>query len=139
MVSLEVDLRFAMMHYATIKGAIQSRCVVPAERKGQPMSTRKSRIQPLTDEHEAEIQKQIAADPDDAEATDEQLAQAVPFAKAVPELFESIRRTRGRPAAEKPKQIVSIRLDQDVVSKFKATGKGWQARINEVLKNAKVG
>ncbi|TIU84753.1 MAG: hypothetical protein E5W03_11740, partial [Mesorhizobium sp.] len=35
-------------------------------------------------------------------------------------------------------QVVSIRLDQDVVRKFKATGKGWQARINEVLKNAKV-
>ncbi|WFP63341.1 BrnA antitoxin family protein [Mesorhizobium sp. WSM4904] len=103
------------------------------------MSTHKRRIRPLTDEDEAEIQKQIAADPDDAEATDEQLAQAAPFAKALPELFESIRRARGRPAAEKPKQIVSIRLDQDVISKFKATGKGWQARINEVLKKAKVG
>jgi uncharacterized protein (DUF4415 family) len=102
------------------------------------MSTHKSRIRPLTDEDEAEIQRQIAADPDDAEATDEQLAQVKPFAEAVPELFESIRRARGRPAVEKPKQVVSIRLDQEVVSKFKATGKGWQAKINEVLKNAKV-
>jgi len=103
------------------------------------MSTRKSRIRPLTDEDEAEIQRLIAADPDDAEATDEQLAQAKPFAEAVPKLFESIKRARGRPTVEKPKQVVSIRLDQDVVNKFKATGKGWQARINEVLKNAKWG
>lgn len=102
------------------------------------MSNPKSHIRPLTDEEEAEIQRQIAADPDDAEATDEQLAQAKPFEEVFPELFESIRRTRGRPAVEKPKQVVSIRLDQDVVSKFKATGKGWQARINEVLKKAKV-
>ena len=102
------------------------------------MSNPKSRVRPLTDEEEAEIQRQIAADPDDAEATDEQLAQARPFAEVFPELFESIRRARGRPAVEKPKQVVSIRLDQDVVSKFKATGKGWQARINEVLKKAKV-
>ncbi|MER8482753.1 BrnA antitoxin family protein [Mesorhizobium sp. M1322] len=103
------------------------------------MSNRKSHIRPLTDEEEAEIQRQIAVDPDDAEATDEQLAQAKPFAEVFPELFESIRRARGRPAVEKPKQVVSIRLDQDVISKFKATGKGWQARINEVLKKAKVG
>lgn len=102
------------------------------------MSKAKPYVRPLTDEEEAEIQRQIAADPDDAEATDEQLAQAKPFAEAFPELFESIKRARGRPAVEKPKQVVSIRLDQDVISKFKATGKGWQARINEVLKNAKV-
>lgn len=102
------------------------------------MSNPKSRVRPLTDEEEAEIQRQIAADPDDADATDEQLAQARPFAEVFPELFESIKRGRGRPAVEKPKQVVSIRLDQDVVSKFKATGKGWQARINEVLKKAKV-
>ncbi|RRI04377.1 hypothetical protein EH240_07850 [Mesorhizobium tamadayense] len=103
------------------------------------MNNPKSRARPLTDEEEEEIQRQIAADPEDAEATDEQLAQAKPFTEAVPELFESIRRARGRPAVEKPKQVVSIRLDQEVINKFKATGKGWQAKINEVLKNAKVG
>ncbi|ESX88522.1 BrnA antitoxin family protein [Mesorhizobium sp. LSHC412B00] len=103
------------------------------------MNNPKSRVRPLTDAEEGEIQRQIVDDPDDAETTDEQLAQARPFAEVFPELFESIRRTRGRPAVEKPKQVVSIRLDQDVISKFKATGKGWQARINEVLKNAKVG
>ena len=102
------------------------------------MSNPKAHDQPLTNEEEAEIQRQIAADPDDAEATDVQLMQAKPFAEIFPELFESIRRARGRPAVEKPKQVVSIRLDQDVVRKFKATGKGWQAKINEVLKNAKV-
>jgi len=48
-------------------------------------------IQPLTDAEEAEIQRQIAADPDDAEATDEQLAQAKPFAEALPELAAAIR------------------------------------------------
>ncbi|CAN7176982.1 BrnA antitoxin family protein [Mesorhizobium sp. LjRoot246] len=103
------------------------------------MGNPKSHVRPLTNEEEAEIQRQIAADPDDAEATDEELVQAKPFAEVFPELFESTRRSRGRPTVEKPKQVVSIRLDQDVVRKFKATGKGWQAKINEVLKNAKVG
>jgi uncharacterized protein (DUF4415 family) len=31
---------------------------------------------------------------------------------------------------------VSIRLDQDVIAKFKATGPGWQSRINEVLRKS---
>ncbi|TPL93621.1 BrnA antitoxin family protein [Mesorhizobium sp. B2-3-12] len=103
------------------------------------MSNLKPHIPPLTDAEEAELQRQIAADPDDVEATDEELAQAKPFSEAFPELFESIKRARGRPAMDKPKQVVSIRLDQDVIHKFKATGKGWQAKINEVLKNAKLG
>ena len=103
------------------------------------MSNPRRHIRPLTDEEEAEIQRQIAADLDDTDATDEQAAQAKPFSEALPELFESIKRGRGRPVMDKPKQVVSIRLDQDVIRKFKATGKGWQAKINEVLKNAKLG
>ena len=102
------------------------------------MTSSKRKLRPLTDEEEAEIQGQIAADPEDWEASDDDLAKAKPFAEMFPELAESIRRSRGRPPIEKPKQVVSIRLDQDVVSKFKATGKGWQARINDVLKRAKV-
>jgi len=75
---------------------------------------------------------------DSPEATDEQLAQARPFAEVFPDLAESVRRSRGRPKAEKRLQHVSIRLDPEVVAKFKATGKGWQSRINEVLKAAKI-
>jgi uncharacterized protein (DUF4415 family) len=36
------------------------------------------------------------------------------------------------------KQAVSIRLDKDVLEKFRATGPGWQSRINEALKRARV-
>lgn len=75
---------------------------------------------------------------DSPPATPEQLAQAKPFADAFPELAETIKRTRGRPRVEQPLQQISIRLEPDVISKFKATGKGWQARMNEVLKAAKV-
>jgi uncharacterized protein (DUF4415 family) len=49
-----------------------------------------------------------------------------------------MRRGRGRPKLETPKKLVSLRLDQDVVEKFRATGKGWQSRINDVPKRAKV-
>lgn len=42
----------------------------------------------------------------------------------------------GRPASGKI--MVTMRLDPDVVEKFKATGKGWQARMNDVLRKAKL-
>lgn len=34
-----------------------------------------------------------------------------------------------------PKNAISIRLDKDVVDFFKATGKGYQTRINAVLRH----
>jgi len=75
---------------------------------------------------------------DSPELTEEELATARPFAEVFPDLAESIRRSRGRPKVETPKQQVSLRLDPDVIEKFKATGKGWQSRINDVLKAAKL-
>jgi len=42
----------------------------------------------------------------------------------------------GRPLNENPKQQVTLRLDPDVLEKFRATGKGWQSRINAELRKA---
>jgi uncharacterized protein (DUF4415 family) len=103
------------------------------------MGKAKRQVESLTDEEEAEIQRQIAADPDDFELTDEMAAQGRPFAEMFPELAEKMRRNiAGRPRLDRPKKSVHLRLDQDVVDKFKATGPGWQTRINDVLKAAKV-
>jgi uncharacterized protein (DUF4415 family) len=90
----------------------------------------------ISDKDEAEIQRQIAADPDDWEATEEELANARPFAEVFPELMESIRRSRGRPAVENPKRQVTLRLDADVVENFRAGGRGWQSRMNAALRKA---
>jgi uncharacterized protein (DUF4415 family) len=98
------------------------------------MSVKFSSKRPLTDDEEAEIQKMIASDPDNPELTDEQLAQAKPFNEVFPELMEGIRRARGRPAVESPRQQISIRLDQEVIEGFKKTGKGWQSKVNDVLR-----
>ena len=47
-------------------------------------------------------------------------------------------RRAGRPAlGDKAKEHVSLRLDREVIAKFRATGKGWQGRINEVLRNSR--
>lgn len=41
---------------------------------------------------------------------------------------------RGRPRAENPKRAVNIRLSPEVLDAFRATGRGWQTRIDEVLR-----
>lgn len=43
---------------------------------------------------------------------------------------------RGRPKSEAPKEAVSLRLDPDVVAHYRATGPGWQSRVNEALRKA---
>jgi len=45
-------------------------------------------------------------------------------------------RPRGRPKSASPKQAVNIRLDADVVAYYRATGPGWQSRINAALRKA---
>jgi uncharacterized protein (DUF4415 family) len=45
-----------------------------------------------------------------------------------------IRRGRGRPPLDAPKKLVSLRLDQDMVERFRAGGAGWQPRINAALR-----
>jgi len=94
----------------------------------------KKTARPLTDVEEADIQRQIAADPEDWESTDAEIAAARPFAEAFPELAASIK--RGRPKAENPKKLLSLRLDTDVVEAYRRTGPGWQARINDALRKA---
>lgn len=69
-------------------------------------------------------------DPDDApELTDEW------FEKADLYVGEKLVR-RGRRPSDNPKKAVSLRIDTDVLEKFKADGPGWQSRMNEALRKA---
>lgn len=47
-------------------------------------------------------------------------------------------KARGRPVGsikEETKQAVTVRYSPDVLAAFRATGAGWQARMNEALKD----
>lgn len=46
---------------------------------------------------------------------------------------EAVKR-RGRPAGSGIKISTTIRFDAEVLAAFKATGDGWQTRMNDVLK-----
>lgn len=86
---------------------------------------------------EDQIQRMIASDPDAPEATDEQLAQAKPFGEVFPALADAMRKNvGGRPKSQNPKVAVSLRLDQEIVARFKKAGPGWQTRMNDALREA---
>ncbi len=42
-------------------------------------------------------------------------------------------RARG-PQKRPTKRLVSLRLDPDIIDRFRATGPGWQSRINDTLR-----
>lgn len=57
--------------------------------------------------------------------------QPVSAAEGAAELRKAI----GRPKAETTKIALTVRYDAEVVEAFKATGKGWQTRMNAALKD----
>ena len=91
-----------------------------------------------TDEEEAEIQRQIAEDPDVPEWTEEDWARARPAIEVHPELVEWSLRRRGKQKAL-TKELISIRLDPDITEYFRAGGPGWQTRLNDTLRRAVFG
>lgn len=40
----------------------------------------------------------------------------------------------GRPPKDNPKQAVKLRIDPDVLAVLRATGPGWQTRVNTILR-----
>ena len=87
-----------------------------------------------TDEEEAEIQRQIAEDPEDS-AHWENSGPPRPAIEVDPELVAHSLRTRGKQKSP-TKVAISIRLDADVVRHLKASGAGWQTRLNSFLREA---
>jgi uncharacterized protein (DUF4415 family) len=75
-----------------------------------------------------EIARQIAEDPDTAPELTEEW-----FDKAELRVDDKVIR-RGRPPLDTPKKLVSLRLDRDLIERFRAGGPGWQSRINAALR-----
>ncbi len=71
---------------------------------------------------------------DSPEWTEEDFARARPI-DDFPELKAALERARGQRGPQKApvKERIGLRLDHDVVEHFRATGPGWQSRINDIL------
>ncbi len=65
------------------------------------------------------------------EWTDRMVANAVRIDALSPSLQAKL---RGRPKADLTKERTTIRLSRDVLERFRATGSGWQTRIDAALK-----
>lgn len=78
-------------------------------------------IRPTAAEERA-INRGIALDPDTYVPTDAEFAEMKPV--------------RGRPRGSGTRVRLTLRLDRDVVDRFKSTGPGWQTRLNELLVRA---
>jgi uncharacterized protein (DUF4415 family) len=76
----------------------------------------------VTDEEYAAITSAAMSDPD-----------AKPFTDAEWDAIKPLVRI-GRPKAEVTKERITIRLSRDVVTQFRATGEGWQTRIDSALR-----
>jgi uncharacterized protein (DUF4415 family) len=83
-------------------------------------------------EGEARRPKRVYGVPDEdtPELTDEAMRRSIPARQFFAERGLPM---PGRPKSEAPKVSVSLRLDPDVVAGFKASGPGWQTRMNAVL------
>lgn len=91
----------------------------------QTIKTRAGRTLALpSPAEERAINAGIAADPDTMELTQEQWAQARPLVR------------RGRPPLPEKRPTLNMRIDADVLAALKATGPGWQTRINALLRQA---
>lgn len=72
-----------------------------------------------TETEDAAITAAALADVDNLPLTEAELAQ--------------FKRAPGRPSGRK-KVSTTVRFDADVLAAMKATGKGWQTRINDVVR-----
>ena len=83
--------------------------------------------------------KANAMKPDDEnpEWTAADFARAKPARDMLPAgVFEALTKKRGRPPKADAKQQVTLRLGPDLLEAFKASGPGWQTRIEDTLRAA---
>lgn len=95
----------------------------------------KTKIKLPTKSDEARIRRGIAQDEDAFVWTSKDFARARPAREVVPEIVKAYERRRGRPEG-RSKTVVSLSLDTEVLAALRASGKGWQTRVNDLLKAA---
>ena len=78
-------------------------------------------------------------DDENPEWTAADFRRARPARDVVPKIVKAYRngtlRPRGRPPSSN-KTAVNLRLDNDVLKSLRASGAGWQTRVNDLLKAA---
>jgi len=121
------------------------------------MSKKKPEPVFISDEEDAAITAAALSDPDCPPLTDEELAQMRPAREVLPpDLYAMLtdkskpvsvtlvsdaqdrarQKRMGRPPLANPKTPTTIRLDTDVLNALRRVGRGWQTRVNALLREA---
>lgn len=100
------------------KPIVRREATPPRRSRADALALASKALAAMTDEEDAAITTAAEADPD---------AQPVDAVS---------RRKVGRPPLARPKRAIQLRLDADVLDRFKADGDGWQTRMNEALRKA---
>ena len=100
------------------------------------MRGNRRRIVDVSPEEDRLITRAAERDPDNPPLTEAELAEFRPVSEVMPELVEAHRRRAAhlRLSGKTRKQPLVLRLDADIISFFRASGQGWQQRINQVLR-----
>lgn len=85
----------------------------------------------ISAEEDRAITRAARSDPDNPPLTAKDLKRMRPFKELPDAVKQAVK--RGRPKSDNPKVLVHIRLDADVVEALKASGPGWQTRVNDTL------
>ena len=87
-------------------------------------------MEAMTSEEDAAITAGALADPDNPPIDAEFAKGFRPASEVAPSL---VRRMRG-PQKSPTKQLITLRLDPEVLAHFRASGPRWQARVNAALR-----
>lgn len=74
-------------------------------------------------------------DEENPEWTEEDFKRAKPFSALPASLQATLRRAPRGPQKAPVKERITIRLSPEVVASFRATGEGWQTRLDAALKD----
>ncbi|MQT11308.1 BrnA antitoxin family protein [Segnochrobactrum spirostomi] len=87
-----------------------------------------SSLAEISDEEDAALTAAALSDADNPPRGDQDPRLLRPATEVAPELVAA---WRGRAT-----EWIELELDRDVLEKFRATGPGWQQRLNDVLRRA---
>jgi uncharacterized protein (DUF4415 family) len=77
----------------------------------------------------------VVMDDENPEWTSSDFTRALRGSDIPAHIRQAFPKTRGRPRGSS-KQLISLRIDTEIVERLRATGPGWQTRVNEILKAA---
>ena len=97
------------------------------------MTNRARKIRMLSPEEDAEINRQIAEDPDTFELDEEWFRQAKPSAEIIPHMLEKYHQEQEDLKSGR-KERLRILLDKEVLDYFRGIGGDWHSRINQTLR-----